>query len=180
MAAMVKVPKGSLFIRRGDKINTWYVLIQGSVQQRTAHEAVTLPVGSVIGIMECATGQCRSDYMALEECTMYPMNYGEPEDLERIIAGQPKYGTAFLQTAIRDAYFWLSHYDKLHESVQKFDSSAAAFYRQYQELCEANEIEEKPFTRMENRETMGNAIRPGQWRQLIFGRKLYRRHVHCI
>lgn len=152
MAAMVKVPKESLFIRRGSKINTWYVLIQGSVQQRTAHEAVTIPEGSVIGIMECATGQCRSDYMALEDCTLYPMNYSEPGDLEQTIASQPKYGTVFLQTALRDAGFWMKRYEMLHETVQKYNATAAGFYRTYQELCEESEIEQSPLVRMENRD----------------------------
>lgn len=173
MSAMVKVPKGSLFIRRGAKINTWYVLIQGSVRQQSVHEAVTLPGGSVIGIMECAAGQCRSDYTALEDCTLFPMNYGGPEDLERIIAGQPKYGAVFLQTALRDAYFWLSRYDKLRETAQSYETSAAAFYSRYQKLCEENEMEWKPLAFLKNRESAGGALRREQW-EIRYYAGLYR------
>lgn len=161
--AVVKVPKGSMFIKRGDRTNTMYMLAQGSVQLKTLYETVTLPAGSTIGILECVTGQYQNDYVALEDCILYPLSYSGTSDLERLLRNQPKYGEVLLYTAVRDAGYWLNRYDKIREMAKTYEAKAAEFYQQYQEFCNANGIEEESYSKISSRTVVDSRLRIERW-----------------
>ncbi|MDE7435082.1 MAG: cyclic nucleotide-binding domain-containing protein [Lachnospiraceae bacterium] len=161
--AMVKVPKGSLFIRRGERTNTMYMLAEGSVRQKTLYETVTLPAGSTIGIEECVTGQYQNDYIALEDCVLYPLSYSGTSDLERLLRNQPKYGEVLLYTAVRDAGYWLNRYDKIREMAKRYEAKAAEFYQQYQEFCKVNGMEEETYSEISSRTVVDSRLRIGRW-----------------
>lgn len=100
---MVKIPKGEHFIKRGEKMNTLYMVTQGSIKYVSAQDEIMVGSGTIIGIMECWTGVYRGDYIAQEDCVVYPLPYSGTNDLKKLFKSQPAYVSAFFVTSIKEA-----------------------------------------------------------------------------
>lgn len=147
--AMVKVPKGQHFIKRGDKMKNLYMIVQGEVRQISNRNEMVMGSGGIIGIMECITVQYQNDYVAKEECILFPIPYSKTQDLEKVFRSQPKYATAFLSASIKETDQVLKRYQQLKNLSKNCYAFAIEKYREYKFACSKYSLPEKAFHRME-------------------------------
>lgn len=161
--AMLKVPKGQHFIKRGSKMKTLYLIIQGKVRQKSKNDEIQIGSGNMIGIMECIAGNYQNDYMAEEECILYSFSYLSTADFNVIFDTQPKYAPAFLTASYKEATVLIERYQKYYQCAYDYYVFCIDMNRQYKLLCSENNLPEKVFHCMEKLETMKLSQKIGQW-----------------
>lgn len=152
--AMVKVPKGQRFIKRGEKMNNLFLIVQGKVCQISECNSAVLENGNLIGIIECKDGIFLNDYIAEEESVLFPFSYEKLDDFKTIFTAQPKYAVAFLQAAIRQAVALLERYEELYKSTRGFYLFVMDAYHEYPELCSTCNMQERLTRRLDTLESM--------------------------
>ena len=81
---MVKVPKGKSFIKPNDKMNELYLIVQGKVRQIQGKDSYLIENNNLVGLSECLDGIFQNEYVAEEECILYPFAYEKPQDFLKI------------------------------------------------------------------------------------------------
>lgn len=152
--AMVKVPKGQRFIKRGEKMNNLFLIVQGKVRQISECNEAVLENGNLIGIIECKDGIFLNDYIAEEESVLFPFSYEKLDDFKTIFATQPKYAVAFLQAAIRQTVALLERYEDLFKSTKAFYLFVMDVYHDYTDLCSSCNMQERLSRRLDTLESM--------------------------
>lgn len=160
---MVKIPKGEHFIKRGEKMNTLYMVTQGSIKYVSAQDEIMVGSGTIIGIMECWTGVYRGDYIAQEDCVVYPLPYSGTNDLKKLFKSQPAYVSAFFVTSIKEAAMLLARYVKYYKKAQNYYSVTTKLYQHYQELCDRYGVAEQPMRRIESLEPLTLTDKIDSW-----------------
>lgn len=152
--AMVKVPKGQRFIKRGEKMNNLFLIVQGKVRQISESNSASLENGNLIGIIECKDGIFLNDYIAEEESILFPFSYEKLDDFQTIFTAQPKYAVAFLQAAIRQTVVLLERYENLYKFTKEFYLFVMEAYREYSNLCNTCNVQERLIHRLDTLESM--------------------------
>lgn len=160
---MVKIPKGEHFIKRGEKMNSLYMVTQGTIKYISAQDEIIVGSGTIIGIMECWTGVYRGDYISQEDCIVYPLPYSGTNDLKKIFKSQPAYVSAFFVTSVKEASMLLARYVKYYKRAQNYYNTAAKLYQQYQELCNRYGITVQPARRIEAMEPLALTDKIDSW-----------------
>lgn len=160
---MIKVPKGQRFIRRGEKMNNLFLIVQGKVRQVSERDMIFLENGNLIGIIECMDGIYINDYYAEQETVLYPFSFEKIADFQAIFESQPKYAGAFLQAAVRQTVGLQERYQKLGAFTKKFYLTMMELYQDYQNYCEQFQIEAKEPKRMDSLEKIKVQQELGEW-----------------
>lgn len=169
---MVKVPKGKKFIKKNERMNQLYLIVQGKVQQICGKNSFLIDSRNLVGLAGCEKGIYLNDYVTLEECVLYTFSYEKPEDFRVIFESQPKYAVAFLQAAVRQTVGVLERYQKMKQQSQEFYNFIMGAYRQYSLLCEACDIPEKMPHQLEKLEKLHTQADLGEW-EISYFRELF-------
>lgn len=170
--AMVKVPKGQRFIKRGEKMNNLFLIVQGKIRQISESDSVYIENGNLIGIMECRDGIFLNDYVAEEESILFPFSYEKMDDFQTIFESQPKYAVAFLQAAVRQTVGLLERCEKLTRFTIRFYLFVMEAYREYSNLCGSCKVQERTLHQLEPLEEIQREKEHGLWETRYF-RELY-------
>lgn len=165
---MVKVPKGKKFIKKNERMNQLYLVVQGKVQQICGKNSYLIESGNLVGLAGCDREIYLSDYVTLEECVLYTFPYEKPENFRVIFESQPKYAVAFLQAAVRQTVGILEQYQKMKRQGQEFYHFIMGSYRQYSLLCEALDVPEKMPHQLEKLEKLHTEDDLGEWEIAYF------------
>lgn len=69
---MVKVPKGKKFIKKNERMNQLYLVVQGKVQQICGKNSYLIESGNLVGLAGCDREIYLSDYVtAGRMCPVY-------------------------------------------------------------------------------------------------------------
>lgn len=150
--AMVKVPKGQRFLKRGEKMNNIFLIVQGKVRQVSENASISMENGNLIGMIECRDGIFLNDYIAEEDSILYPFSYEKIDDFRGIFKSQPKYAVAFFQAAVRQTIVVLDRYEKLYKLTKSFHRFMMESYNEYSDLCAGCKIQGKVHRRLEELE----------------------------
>lgn len=140
---MVKVPKGKSFIKPNDKMNELYLIVQGKVRQIQGKDSYLIENNNLVGLSECLDGIFQNEYVAEEECILYPFAYEKPQDFLKIFDEQPKYALAFLQAALRQTQEVLREYEARAAKAEQYYAFMMEAYRNYCTMCREYGIPEQ-------------------------------------
>ena len=160
---MVKVPKGKSFIKPNDKMNELYLIVQGKVRQIQGKDSYLIENNNLVGLSECLEGIFQSEYVAEEECILYPFAYEKPQDFVQIFKEQPKYAVAFLQAALRQTQELLEQYDRREKKAEQYYAFMMEAYRNYCKLCREHGIPEQIPYHLEELKKPQTKQQLGEW-----------------
>lgn len=144
----VKVNKGQRFLRRGEKVKGLFVILQGRVRAVSKNDEFDMEAGSIIGLMESASGVYLCDYIASTECVFYGYPYKDTEDYKHIFADEGKYVSVFTMSAMRQASILLKRYQAFYKMAQEYYGFLMNMYEEYKKLCNDYRVPEKGFQRL--------------------------------
>lgn len=144
----VKVNKGQRFLRRGAKVKGLFVILQGSVRAVSKNDEFDMEAGSIIGLMESASGIYLCDYIANSDCVFYGYPYKDTEDYKQIFANEEKYVSVFTMSAMRQTSILLKRYQTFYKMAQEYYRFLMGMYEEYKKLCNDYRVPEKGFQRL--------------------------------
>lgn len=144
----VKVNKGQRFLRRGAKVKGLFVILQGSVRAVSKNDEFDMEAGSIIGLMESASGVYLCDYIANTECVFYGYPYKDTEDFKQIFTKEEKYVSVFTMSAMRQTSILLKRYQLFYKIAQDYYRFLMNMYEEYKKLCNDYRVPEKGFQRL--------------------------------
>lgn len=144
----VKISKGRHFLKKGDKIKGLFVILQGSVRAVYKNDEIDMETGSIVGLMESASGIYLCDYVANTDCVLYAYPYRNTEDYKKIFAQDEKYVAVFTMGAVRKAANILGRYGTFYKSAKNYYVAVMSFYSEYEKLCNDYQIPLKPFKKL--------------------------------
>ena len=144
----VKISKGRHFLKKGDRIKGLFVILQGSVRAVYKNDEIDMETGSIVGLMESASGVYLCDYVANTDCVLYAYPYRNTEDYKKIFASDEKYVAVFTMGAVRKAANMLGRYGTFYKSAKNYYVAVMNFYGEYEKLCNDYQIPLKPFKKL--------------------------------
>ena len=147
---VLKIEKGTHFIKRDEKQKELYIILQGQVNMLTKNDIIPLEAGNIIGLASCAAGEYQCDYVAALDTTLMEYPCKKVADLEAVFKAQPKYAHVFTVAAAKQAAVVLQHYRRLAALANRLYSLSVDLYRDYKYLCSKYELPEKQLGRMGN------------------------------
>ncbi len=144
----VKISKGRRFLKKGDKLKGLFVILQGSVRAVLKNDEIEMEAGSIVGLMESASGAYLCDYIANTDCLLYAYPYRETDDYKKIFAADEKYVAVFTMGAMHQAATMLRRYHMFLEMAQKYYATLMDDYSEYKKLCNDYQIQETAFHRL--------------------------------
>lgn len=144
----VKVSKGRHFLKKGDRIKGLFVVLQGSVRAVYKNDEIVMETGSIVGLMESASGIYLCDYVANTDCVLYAYPYRTTEDYKKIFASDEKYVAVFTMGAVRKAANMLGRYGTFYKSAKNYYVAVMNFYGEYEKLCNDYQVPIKPFKQL--------------------------------
>lgn len=144
----VKISKGRHFLKKGDRIKGLFVILQGSVRAVYKNDEIDMETGSIVGLMESASGVYLCDYVANTDCVLYAYPYRNTEDYKKIFASDEKYVAVFTMGAVRKAANMLGRYGTFYKSAKNYYVTVMNFYGEYEKLCNDYQIPLKPFKKL--------------------------------
>lgn len=141
----VKVSKGRHFLKKGEKIKGLFVILQGSVRAVYKNDEIDMESGSIVGLMESASGVYLCDYVANTDCVLYAYPYRSTEDYKKIFAADEKYVAVFTMGAVRKAAEMLGRYGTFLKSAKTYYVTVMNFYGEYEKLCSDYQVPAKSF-----------------------------------
>lgn len=165
---IMKVPKGQHFIKQNDKITQLYLIIQGKVRQVQGKDAYLIENNNLVGLSECLEGNYQDEYIAEEDCILYPFAYEKPQDFLKIFEEQPKYAVAFLQAALRQAREILEEYEHRLLCAEQLYAFIMEAYRNYCTMCRVYKIPEQVPYHLEELAKPQTRQQLGEWEIAYF------------
>ena len=165
---IMKVPKGQHFIKQNDKITQLYLIIQGKVRQLQGKDSYLIENNNLVGLSECLEGNYQDEYIAEEDCILYPFAYEKPQDFLKIFEEQPKYAVAFLQAALRQAREILEEYEHRLLGAEQLYAFIMEAYRNYCTMCRVYKIPEQVPYHLEELAKPQTRQQLGEWEIAYF------------
>ncbi len=144
---VLKIKKGQRIAKRKDKVKGWYLIQEGSINQRLGFSELSLKTNSIIGILEQEWYIC--DYIAQEDSVIISIPCHNAEDLKRFLAADERYRLLFLRTAIEQRQKIFVLYSQLHKRVSQFHAFVQTVYSDYQNFCSRSQLDELAFPQMD-------------------------------
>lgn len=144
----LRAVKGQHFLKKGDRVKGLYVILKGSVRAVSKNDDVDLEAGSIIGLMESASGVYLCDYVANTDCVFYGYSYNETADYKKIFAEEEKYIAVFTMSAMHQTSMLLKRYAVFYKMAQDYYAFLLNIYGEYKKLCDDYQIPKKPFQRL--------------------------------
>lgn len=160
----IKIPRGTIFIRKGDKQKELFIILQGKVDVLTKSTTLSIEAGNIIGLMACAKQEYQCDYIASQDTVLMPYPYQKADDLKEIFKIQPKYAHVFALAAAKQADKVLSRYRKYFECAGRFYPLAIRLHRDYQFLCSKLNLQEMPLQRIGELEAPAQDLKIEDWK----------------
>ncbi|MFP3155876.1 cyclic nucleotide-binding domain-containing protein [Lachnospiraceae bacterium ZAX-1] len=147
---LVNIPSKKRFVKRKDKMKALYVILQGSVRATAKHDEWDLEAGSIIGIMESASGTFLCDYTTTADTIAYAFAYTNAEDFKAIFSNEEKYLGIFSMGSMKQASNLIKRYQNHVKTAKAYHSFLLDMFQQYEALCESYGILEKTTLRVES------------------------------
>ncbi len=100
---LISLKKDQILHHKEDLVQTIEIVIKGSLVASLGEGEVTLPSGSMIGIFERPGENYSLTYRGKDECQVYSYDYGEADDIRKVIEANSKLTQMLLTKVLRSA-----------------------------------------------------------------------------
>ena len=145
----VTIAQGEKFIQKGDRVNSLYMLLSGTVRGSNRKDAWDLEPGSLVGFSSCSSETYLSDFTAMTECKLYAWDYHGPEDFVKIFKEDEKYISVFVMSAVRHTFTTLRRFRNYCQQARNYYGFLTKMYGEYSKSCESSRIPIHEFGKME-------------------------------
>lgn len=139
---IVKISEGKQFLKKGDRVKNLYVILNGNVKAYSKNDEFGMEPGSIIGMMESASGVYLCDYTTETECTFYEYPYSETEDYKKIFLNEGKYVAVFTMAAVRQTFILLKRYMAFFQMAHEYYEFLVTAHEEYKRLCNDYQVQE--------------------------------------
>lgn len=143
----INVQKNQIIAKQKEKVNAWYLIMEGSVIQKNSYARILLEKEGVIGISETDRYLC--DYIAREDTILAVFPYDTADDLIKVLNGQESMRGVLLRAALKQRQMLLEMYAGFRNLVRQFHSFAETEYNDYTMLCSQLNLNSHSFSRMD-------------------------------
>lgn len=145
----VTIAQGEKFIQKGDRVNSLYMLLSGTVRGSNRKDAWDLEPGSLVGFSSCSSETYLSDFTAMTECKLYAWDYHGPEDFVKIFKEDEKYISVFVMSTVRHTFTTLRRFRNYCQQARNYYGFLTKMYGEYSKSCESSRIPIHEFGKME-------------------------------
>lgn len=122
-----KVVAGSSLIKKGEPVNMIGIILQGAVEAVSEYGKIQLGVASMIGLMDIHEGSYSFDYVVKEDTTIFPFQYENEDDLDKIMEMGSDYSGLMVAGLTSQAL----QIFKIHEALVESAASLYEFLKEY-------------------------------------------------
>lgn len=145
----VSIAQGEKFIQKGERVNSLYMLLSGTVRGSNRKDVWDLEPGSLVGFSSCSSETYLSDFTAVTECKLYAWDYHGPEDFVKIFREDEKYISVFVMSAVRNTFMMLKRFRSYYQQARNYYAFLMKMYGEYSKCCEACRVPVREFAKME-------------------------------
>ena len=126
---------GKKLIAVGESVNRMYVVYKGLVEQTYHDTKILLGPGTVVGLSDSLNRTYESEYVCLEDSTLFPCSYSGVDDFYKIFEADPVFIFGFAKGAFRQCRDIFAIYDKSLANVDEFYDFTNNIYKKYKKVC---------------------------------------------
>lgn len=166
--ASKRIPAGETFIQKGQALDNFWYITEGSMQAQFPGGQITLEKGDIIGICDFNQDNHFLTYQALTDCLIVP--YGSPAVLIRtkFFDEHPDNRIRFAVTMNRFTRKMLDKYTVTWKSCKLLYDFLISSYAAYRKLCEELHIVIKDLPGIDTLEPMEKSFTPNIWQSAYY------------
>lgn len=157
------ITAGELFIEKGQALENFWYLSEGTMQAQFSGGSITLEKGDIIGICDFNRDSHFFSYKAISDCSVIP--YGSPAALTRtkFYMEQPDNRVRFGLCMNRFAIKMLNTYTEAYRSCKALYDFLVASHTSYRKFCEQLHIVIKELPGIEDLKPLDENFTPNPW-----------------